>query len=370
MKQTKKKMFGVLLAGIMSISGLGISAVMTETPNLFMSLEVSAASIEQAMFPGSTLRVTQGAYRQYRAYSHFDQNAFDLGGNTNYAAPFTGKIVAIDKKYNAVTLQSTNKVRYADGSTDYMTVTFVHDNDISNLKVNQVIKQGTIFYQPGVKDPTGKTTGTHLHLCVKRGKVNTVFYSGNVYPNNALFLKNGTKVVDRGVYEWKYSDGRLINDGTANNDKNNPQSSVPVKDGKIYTIAPKGKSLYLSASGTKNCSNVCLNNKVNNASKWKAHKVGNSWYFENMNAAGKVLDIYGSSVTKSGQNVQIYAYNKASTEYFNFKSVGGYWILQTTKNGIAIDCQGSSSTLKNNSNVWTYSINNDATQLFKFTQVG
>lgn len=149
-----------------------------------------------------------------------------------------------------------------------------------------------------------------------------------------------------------------------------PVQDVPVQDGKIYTIAPKGTSLYIAATGTGNCANVALSNKINNASKWKAHKVGNNWYFENMNAPGKALDVNGSSVTKSGQNVQIYTYNKCSTEYFNFKKVNGYWIIQTTKNGIAVDCKGSASTLKSGSNIWTYTVNNDSTQLFKFTQVG
>ena len=315
-------------------------------------IEASAAGFETAYFPGGVLQVTQGAYNQFNGYSHGSQNAFDLGGNSNYVAPFTGKIVSIYNAYNVVTLQSTNKVYYADGTLDYMTVSFVHDNDIRDLYVGKTIKQGTVFYQPGVKDPTGKTTGTHLHIAVKRGRVNNYFFSGDVYPNDAFWLKKGTSIKQRGGYAWA-STG----------------STTTLVNGAIYTIQPNGKSLYLSEAGTNNLANVRLSNTVNNASKWRAYYTGSGWYFQNV-ASGKVLDIYGQSV-KSGSNVQIYTYNKCATEYFTLKPNGnGAFIIQTTNKRVAIDCCGSSSTLKNGSNVWCYGINYDATQLFRFNKVG
>lgn len=341
-----------------------IVAIATATMSLFTlsasldgeysnQIEASAASYETAYFPGSILKVTQGAYNQFNGYSHGSQNAFDLGGNSNYVAPFTGKIVDIWSAYNVVTLQSTNKVYYADGTLDYMTVSFVHDNNISNLKEGMIIKQGTVFYQPGTKDPTGKTTGTHLHIAVKRGKVNSYFFSGNVYPNDAFWLKSTTSISQRGGYAWakKGSTTTLVNGG-------------------VYTIQPTGKNLYLSAVGTSNLSNVQLSNKVNNYSKWRAYKTASGWYFQNL-ASGKVLDIYGQSV-KSSSNVQVYTYNKCATEYFTLKPTGsnGTFIIETTNNRVAVDCKGSSSTLKNGSNVWCYGINYDSTQLFRFNKVG
>ncbi len=312
-----------------------------------------AAAYETAYFPGNTLCVTQGAYNQYQGYSHGSQNAFDLGGNSNYVAPFTGKIVDIWSPYNVVTLQSTNKVYYADGSLDYLTVSFAHDNNISNLREGMIIKQGTVFYQPGTKDPTGKTTGTHLHIAVKRGKVNSYFFSGDVYPNDAFVLKANTTIRQRGGYAWAKAG-----------------STMSLVNGGIYTIKPNGKNLYLSANGTQNLANVQLSSRVNNYSKWKAVKMTNgSWYFQNL-ASGKVLDLYGQSV-KSGSNCQIYTYNKCATEYFTLKPVGnGCFIIETTNNRVAVDCYGSLSTLKNGSNVWCYGINYDSTQQFRFTRVG
>ncbi len=324
-------------------------------------IEASAAGFETAYFPGGVLQVTQGAYNQFNGYSHGSQNAFDLGGNSNYAAPFTGKIVSIYKDYNVVTLQSTNKVYYADGTLDYMTVSFVHDNNISDLYVGKTIKQGTVFYQPGVKDPTGKTTGTHLHIAVKRGRVNNYFFSGDVYPNDAFWLKKNTTIRQRGGYAWAVEYHPDIYD----------MRKHTIQEGGIFTIQPNGKQLYLTENGTRNLSNVSLGSSVTNSAKWKAmyDKNKRAWYFVNV-ASGRVLDINGQSV-KSGQNVQIYDKNNCSTEYFIPKPNGyGSYILQTNNKQVAIDCYGSIQTLRSGSNVWTYSINYDNTQQFIFTRVG
>ncbi len=343
MKKTISKIAAIAaatLSGLTIFSSAGIGS------------NVSAASVETAYYPGTVLKVTQGAFSEYNAYSHGSQNAFDLGGSSNYTAPFTGKIVKIDNKYNAVTLQSSDKVYYADGTLDYMTVTFVHDNDVSDLRVNQVIKQGTVFYQPGIKDPTGKTTGPHVHIAVKRGKVNSTFYSGDVYPNDAFCLKKGTTVKERGGYAWSYS-----------------TSSSALVNGGVYTIQPADKNLYMSEQGKANFSNVGLSSSVNNASKWKANHTSNGWYFQNLES-GKVLDIYGNSI-KSGANAQVYSYNKNLTQYFTLKSNGnGSFIIETSNNRTAVDCYGSLSSLKSGSNIWCYNVNYDKTQLFRFNKVG
>ena len=346
-KKISKKALALVMSLVSAVTVVGTTAVNNTT------MTVSAASSYQtAYFPATNLKITQGAYNEYNGYSHGSQNAFDLGGNTNYVAPFTGKIVSIYEPYNVVTLQSTNKVYYADGSLDYMTVSFVHDNYIGDLRLGQTIKQGTTFYQAGTKDPGGRTTGAHVHIAVKRGRVNKYFFSGDVYPNDAFWLKKSTNIQQRGGYAWatKGSTTTLVNGG-------------------IYTISPNGKSLYLAETGTGNLANVCLKNKVNSASKWRAYYTSSGWYFKNL-ASGKVLDIYGQSV-KSGSNIQIYTYNKCATEYFTLKPNGnGAFIVQTTNKRVAIDCCGTSSTIKNGSNVWCYYINYDATQLFRFNRVG
>ena len=65
------------------------------------AIKAQAADFEYALFPGDTLQINQGAFNEYNAYSHSNTNAFDLGGNSNYAAPFTGKIVDINLEQQA-----------------------------------------------------------------------------------------------------------------------------------------------------------------------------------------------------------------------------------------------------------------------------
>ncbi|SFD37171.1 RICIN domain-containing protein [Ruminococcus albus] len=146
-----------------------------------------------------------------------------------------------------------------------------------------------------------------------------------------------------------------------------------LQTGAIYTIHPKGVNLYIASSGTKNLSNVCLSNKVNNSSKWKLMYDNNkkAYYFVNI-SSNRVLDINGSSVKNGGgQNVQIYDKNGCSTEFFDLvkNSDGTYIIRIHTNKNVCIDCKGTISTLKNSSNVWTYVINHDNTQKFVFAKV-
>ena len=172
-------------------------------------VNATAETVEHALFPGNVLQVTQGAYGEYNSYSHngqggYYQNAFDLTGNSNYYAPFSGTITKIKTSYNAVVLQSDNKVYWANGVYDYMSVCFVHDNDISDLYVGKHIRQGEIFYQPGVKDPGGYTSGPHLHICVNRGKTDAAisYFTGDTRPNEAFFIKDSTTVKQTGGYTW------------------------------------------------------------------------------------------------------------------------------------------------------------------------
>jgi len=80
--------------------------------------------IEKAHFPMKYMNITQGVNG---SYSHKGTNAIDLAGKDskidNVFAPFTGIIKKIyTKNGNFVWLESCDKVQYADGTIDYMTV--------------------------------------------------------------------------------------------------------------------------------------------------------------------------------------------------------------------------------------------------------
>ena len=164
---------------------------------------VNGEGYEYALYPSDTLCVTQGAYD---TYSHQKQNALDITTkNRSVYAPFTGKIVRIDRgysKYNTVWLQSCDKVVYADGTVDYMTVVFMHDNNVSDLSVGQIVGQGEYFYDMGV---AGGATGSHVHIACIRGKYSSrmgLTGSGNVSVEKAFFLPDDITVYASYGLNW------------------------------------------------------------------------------------------------------------------------------------------------------------------------
>lgn len=162
--------------------------------------------MEKAVLNVKKLNVTQG---MNGSYSHQGDLAIDMGDACEYLkAPFTGVVKRIYTNCNAIWLESVDKVRYADGTEDYMTVMTLHDNDVSNLKVGQIIKQGTNYYQPGIK---GKVTGSHIHISICKGKFTGTGWYQNKYgawcSNNqyditkALYLHNDVQIMNA-MYNW------------------------------------------------------------------------------------------------------------------------------------------------------------------------
>ena len=124
--------------------------------------------MEKPLYPSPYMRITQG----YNVGTHLDSYAIDEAGSDSgidfILAPFTGVIKKIyPNDANEVWLESVEQVEYPDGTIDYMTMMFAHDNDVSNLKVGQVIPKGTRFYEEGTK---GNATGNHVHMECGKGK--------------------------------------------------------------------------------------------------------------------------------------------------------------------------------------------------------
>jgi len=162
--------------------------------------------MEKAILNIDNLDISQGMNGEF---SHKGDLAIDMTNCSYLKAPFTGIVKRIYENCNAVWLESLEKVEYADGTIDYMTVMTLHDNDVSNLKVGQIIKQGEIYYHPGIK---GNATGSHIHISVCKGKFTGTGWYKNEYgswcSNNqyditkALFLHTDVKV-SNGWYSWK-----------------------------------------------------------------------------------------------------------------------------------------------------------------------
>lgn len=164
---------------------------------------LNSSGEEMAVFVAKSLLVTQGAYDDY---SHFTQNALDIQpAERAVYAPFNAKVVRIDASViacNAVWIESTSKVRYADGTYDYMTLCFMHDNDISDIYVGEALVQGEYFYDSG---NYGVSSGIHVHVAAYRGKYNSSMHvgSGDIYVEDALFLPDDTYVYNDYGLDWK-----------------------------------------------------------------------------------------------------------------------------------------------------------------------
>lgn len=69
---------------------------------------------------------------------------------------------------NTIWLQSTGKVVFADGTSNYVTLLVTHpdDDDLSKLKVGQTFKRGEKICREGKDD----ATGYHFHYSAAKGK--------------------------------------------------------------------------------------------------------------------------------------------------------------------------------------------------------
>lgn len=167
--------------------------------------------MQRAIFPMQVMNITQG----YGVGTHRASYAIDgAGKDAGIDAVFAPFDCVVKKTYtpdaNEVWIESCEKVQYADGTEDYMTILFAHDNFIGDLYVGKKLKQGEVFYQEGTK---GMSTGNHIHMECGKGKFtgsgwfkNAAGYWGILNakkPQQCLFIEGKTTVKNDGGYTWK-----------------------------------------------------------------------------------------------------------------------------------------------------------------------
>ena len=111
---------------------------------------------------------------------------------------------------NEVWLESSEPVIYPDGTVDYMTMMFAHDNDVSNLFVGKTINRGERFYEEGTK---GNASGNHVHMECGRGKftgsgwhLNSAGYwsiNNGKNPTECLWIDDSITILDSNGYTFK-----------------------------------------------------------------------------------------------------------------------------------------------------------------------
>ncbi len=243
--------------------------------------------MEKALFPLKYMNQTQGVNG---SYSHQGTYAIDYGNRgvkEKLYAPFTGIIRKIyTTSGNGVWLESVDKVLYADGTIDYMTVLTMHDDDVSDLKVGQIIKQGEVYYHQG---KAGNATGIHVHLEVGKGKYtgtgwyknsNDIWMINNaIHPCDALFLTEDIDIVDDGGYNWRKLVGTPVG-----RDVNKNQIEVLINNLNCRSN-PYGKILGYINAGIYNI----ISKEVNGEYEW--YQVENNRWIAHSDDWSKLYEI-------------------------------------------------------------------------------
>lgn len=193
----KRRLLCAFLAVVMAAGMLSALSASATTAS-------AAAKPQAAMWFMDYVSITQPPGGDY---SHMGTQNFDVGHggliHANIKAPFDCKIVKIHTGSgygNTVIIESLEPVLYADGTVDYMSMAFGHDNDVSDLTVGQTLVQGQVFYQTGTKD----ASAAHAHVTCIKGKYKGDMWVTNSYgnscspnaisPTTALFIPEGITV--------------------------------------------------------------------------------------------------------------------------------------------------------------------------------
>ena len=220
--------------------------------------------------------------------SHKDTKAIDFGvlspyKDTKLTAPFDGKIVYVDSqaKGGGIAFESLEKVKYANGTEDYMTLWTGHDN--KPPKVGTIYKQGEYYSDMG----TAGGVDIHCHLETIKGRfkmtksvtsMGSYKFENTIEPYNALFLKDNT-IIKKTKYNWK-REGDIILMSDVKRDETKLQIKVIASELRIRS-EPNTESGILGFAKKYGIYNDL---EVYKDSKYIWHKIAdNQWLADNGN---------------------------------------------------------------------------------------
>ena len=172
-----------------------------------------------ALFPLEYMNISQG---EGGSYSHSGTYAIDFlgwgaGGRVNncpcYAPVDIKCVYASSISYRI--FESLNKVHFADGTLDYLTIWFNHGDHNADIHVGDIFRQGEKCNETGTTAGAGSTpvTGDHTHIIIGKGKYigqkqvnNNWTLRNQIHMYNGLFI-NDTVLIDDNNYNWKTFNG-------------------------------------------------------------------------------------------------------------------------------------------------------------------
>lgn len=235
--------------------------------------------MEKFMYVSPYMRITQG----YMEGSHVGSYAVDDGGSdtgTDFIiAPYSGVVKQIYPQYeNEVFFESDEPVLFADGTVDYATTMFCHQNSpmAFGMCIGKHYKQGEKIYMEGRRYKGVNNhylIATHLHVEFARGKYCGWYKNSCGYyslcnakrPEDCCFISDSYKILCNYGYKFKnvkdyvYNLGNyktlynmnvryeptinsrikkvseLTEDGQRNATSNNPNDNAVYKQGTIFT---------------------------------------------------------------------------------------------------------------------------------------
>lgn len=218
---------------------------------------------EYLTYPFRTMRITQNYNGSTSHYGHSHgapkDYPIDEGGSDGGRDPIYAPCKLIIRRIwgvgtdgvNTLFCESANKVKLANGKTDYVSFQITHpnDSDLRRLKVWQTIAKGAVLCYEG----TDGASGNHIHLSVGRGKL-----SGNGWVKNSrgkwvLTTTGGTLKPEAAFFvDPKFT--KIVNNGGINF-KQMPAAKKAAKNAKyapgVYRVTTN--LLYVrSGAGTDN----------------------------------------------------------------------------------------------------------------------
>lgn len=178
--------------------------------------DVEKSETQKCYFPMEYLRITQDE----KIGSHLNSLAMDFGGKDVFQdvcyAPCDLIVKRVrDNANGEIYFESLSPVLFADGTTDYLHLLMLHDNNTYNHKVGDIIKQNQPFYKEGGMGKGNPTYfANHVHIEAGKGKWtnlkqypndNGVYVSENqenLY--NLFWLKHGTINLNDINHKFKY----------------------------------------------------------------------------------------------------------------------------------------------------------------------